>query len=96
MNKSTAEGAPPTVKAPIDVPVPDVPTYPHDIVLFASVLALVGFGIVMVYSASAVYATQKFGSANCCGSIGSGCVRRMMRRSPNALTPEMWRAPRLW
>ena len=31
--------------------------------LFAAVLALVGFGIVMVYSASAVYATQKFGSA---------------------------------
>jgi len=27
----------------------------HDIVLFAAVLALVGFGIVMVYSASAVY-----------------------------------------
>jgi cell division protein FtsW len=29
----------------------------------ATVLALVGFGLVMVYSASAVYATQKFGSA---------------------------------
>ena len=46
----------------------------HDIVLFAAVLALVGFGIVMVYSASAVYATQKFGSrptsssAICCGA----------------------------
>jgi cell division protein FtsW len=63
MNKSTAEGAPPTVKAPIDEPMPEVPRYEHDIVLFASVLALVGFGIVMVYSASAVYATQKFGSA---------------------------------
>jgi cell division protein FtsW len=35
----------------------------EDPVLFAAILALVGFGLVMVYSASAVYAAQKFGSA---------------------------------
>ena len=34
-----------------------------DPVLFAAVVGLVGFGIVMVYSASAVYANQKFGAA---------------------------------
>ncbi len=38
--------------------------YPVDNVLFGAVLALVGFGIVMVYSASAVYAAQKFGAAD--------------------------------
>ncbi len=36
---------------------------PPDAILFAAVLGLVGFGVVMVYSASAVYATQKFGAA---------------------------------
>jgi cell division protein FtsW len=52
------------LKAPIEEPVPAAPVAPeHDIVMFAAVLALVGIGIVMVYSASAVYATQKFGSA---------------------------------
>jgi cell division protein FtsW len=35
-----------------------------DVVLFAALLALVGFGVVMVYSASAVYAAQKFGAAD--------------------------------
>ncbi len=35
----------------------------HDVVLYAAVLGLVGFGLVMVYSASAVYAKQKFGAA---------------------------------
>ncbi len=34
-----------------------------DPLLFAAVVGLVGFGIVMVYSASAIYATQKFGMA---------------------------------
>ena len=48
----------------------------HDIVLFASVLALVGFGIVMVYSASAVYATQKFGSADLLLQARSVCGAR--------------------
>jgi cell division protein FtsW len=53
-----------SLKSPIDEPIPEAaPSHPHDVVLFAVVLALVGFGIVMVYSASAVYATQKFGSA---------------------------------
>jgi len=52
------------IKAPIDEPVPQPATPPqHDVVLFAAVLGLVAFGVVMVYSASAVYATQKFGSA---------------------------------
>src|SRR5262249_50813704 len=55
---------PASIKAPIDAPVP-APSAPpqHDVVLFAAVLGLVAFGVVMVYSASAVYATQKFGSA---------------------------------
>jgi cell division protein FtsW len=55
---------PASIKAPIDAPVP-APNAPpqHDVVLFAAVLGLVAFGVVMVYSASAVYATQKFGSA---------------------------------
>jgi cell division protein FtsW len=35
-----------------------------DPVLLALVLALLGFGVVMVYSASAVYAAQKFGAAD--------------------------------
>ena len=51
------------LKPPIDAPLPTTETYEPDIVLLAAVLALVGFGVVMVYSASAVYATQKFGSA---------------------------------
>ncbi len=38
--------------------------YPIDLVLFAALLGLLGFGIVMVYSASAVYAQQKFGAAD--------------------------------
>jgi cell division protein FtsW len=52
------------LKEPIVEPLPEpAAVVEHDIVLFTAVLALVGFGIVMVYSASAVYATQKFGSA---------------------------------
>jgi len=35
-----------------------------DVVLLGLVLALLGFGVVMVYSASAIYAAQKFGSAS--------------------------------
>jgi len=35
-----------------------------DLVLLATLIALCGFGVVMVYSASAVYAAQKFGSAS--------------------------------
>jgi cell division protein FtsW len=55
---------PASIKAPIDAPVPEPAGSPqHDVVLFAAVLGLVAFGVVMVYSASAVYATQKFGSA---------------------------------
>jgi cell division protein FtsW len=51
-------------KAPIAQPVPEAAAAPvEDPLLLAAVLALVAFGVVMVYSASAVYATQKFGSA---------------------------------
>jgi cell division protein FtsW len=51
-------------KEPIAAPVPDAPAAPaQDLVMFTVVLALVAFGLVMVYSASAFYATQKFGSA---------------------------------
>ncbi len=63
MKEATATTTTTNLKQPIDEPIPDAPSYQHDIVMFAAVLALVGFGIVMVYSASAVYATQKFGSA---------------------------------
>jgi cell division protein FtsW len=53
-----------TIKASIAAPLPAPVLAPtHDVVLFAAVLALLSFGLVMVYSASAVYATQKFGSA---------------------------------
>jgi cell division protein FtsW len=51
------------VKGAIAPPVPEVPDYALDPLLLATVLALTAFGVVMVYSASAVYATQKFGSA---------------------------------
>lgn len=51
------------LKVPIAAPLPAKTAPRHDLVLFTTVLALVGFGVVMVYSASAVYATQKFGSA---------------------------------
>ena len=37
---------------------------PQDLVLFVALIGLLGFGIVMVYSASAVYAAQKFGAAD--------------------------------
>jgi cell division protein FtsW len=52
------------VKEAIATPAP-LPLAPpeQDPVLLAAVLSLVAFGVVMVYSASAVYATQKFGSA---------------------------------
>lgn len=45
--------------------VPPVPAVPpqQDPLLYTLVLMLTGFGVVMVYSASAVYARQKFGSA---------------------------------
>jgi len=53
-----------TIKPSIVEPVPEPAAPPtHDVVLFATVMGLLGFGLVMVYSASAVYATQKFGSA---------------------------------
>lgn len=53
-----------TLKAPIAPPVPDAPVAPaQDLVLYACTLGLVAFGVVMVYSASAIYATQKFGAA---------------------------------
>jgi cell division protein FtsW len=41
-----------------------IAAYRVDPILFAAVVGLVGFGIVMVYSASAVYASQKFGAAD--------------------------------
>jgi cell division protein FtsW len=50
-----------SLKEPIAEPVPEAPAYHVDPVLLALVLSLTAFGIVMVYSASAVYATQKFG-----------------------------------
>ena len=46
----------PEPKARSGMPAPDP-------VLFAAVIGLVGFGVVMVYSASAIYAAQKFGMA---------------------------------
>src|SRR6266568_3913397 len=51
------------LKEPISEPVPEVKAYAVDPILLGVVLALTAFGVVMVYSASAVYATQKFGSA---------------------------------
>ncbi|MSP62598.1 MAG: putative lipid II flippase FtsW [Myxococcales bacterium] len=39
-------------------------THGHDVLLFTAILGLCGFGVVMVYSASAVYAAQKFGAAD--------------------------------
>ena len=51
------------LKEPISEPVPEVKTYAVDPILLGVVLTLTAFGVVMVYSASAVYATQKFGSA---------------------------------
>jgi len=63
VKEATATTVTTNLKQPIDEPIPAAPAHEHDIVLFATVIALVGFGIVMVYSASAVYATQKFGSA---------------------------------
>ena len=54
-------GAPP--KAPIAPPVPGgIRRHGFDPVLFTVVVGLLGLGLVMVFSASAVYATQKFGS----------------------------------
>ncbi|MEO6952041.1 MAG: putative lipid II flippase FtsW [Polyangia bacterium] len=47
--------------ADVAIVAPAIPA--PDPVLFAAVMALLGFGIVMVYSASAVYANQKFGAA---------------------------------
>jgi cell division protein FtsW len=52
-----------SLKEAIAEPVPEAPTYAVDAVLLGVVLSLTAFGVVMVYSASAVYATQKFGSA---------------------------------
>jgi cell division protein FtsW len=52
-----------SLKEPIAEPVPEAPVYHVDPVLLGVVLSLTAFGVVMVYSASAVYATQKFGSA---------------------------------
>ncbi len=63
-DKPTERVATPLPKEPIAEPVPEPAAPPaQDLVLFAVVLALVAFGLVMVYSASAFYATQKFGSA---------------------------------
>ncbi len=52
------------LKPAISTPVPKVVAPPAcDVVLLGTVLTLVSIGIVMVYSASAVYAGQKFGAA---------------------------------
>ena len=48
---------------PDPAPPPVVLAHPIDHTLFAVVVTLVGFGVVMVYSASAIYAGQKFGAA---------------------------------
>ena len=71
MSSSPREDETPTVlsvgKEPISAPISTSvlrrkpPS--HDVILFAAVLSLICFGLVMVYSASAVYAAQKFGSA---------------------------------
>jgi cell division protein FtsW len=62
--RATDDATAASLKTPIVAPVPEpAPAPRHDVVLFAAVMGLVGFGLVMVYSASAVYATQKFGSA---------------------------------
>jgi cell division protein FtsW len=51
-------------KAPVlSEPRPGSVLPPVDPMLFAAIIGLVGFGIVMVYSASAVYAAQKFGTS---------------------------------
>ncbi len=64
MSAEATERSVVALKEPISTPVPaPVATPQHDVILFATVLALVAFGVVMVYSASAIYATQKFGSA---------------------------------
>jgi len=48
----------------VSVPAPDKPVFGEpDRVLAAGVVALVGFGIVMVYSASAVFASKEFGTS---------------------------------
>lgn len=61
---SADKAIPQSIRPPITPPVPAAPKQPRqDVVLYACVLGLVAFGVVMVYSASAVYATQKFGSA---------------------------------
>jgi len=52
------------MKAAIVAPLPNAPAPPReDMVLYTLIMAMVVFGLVMVYSASAVYAKQKFGSA---------------------------------
>ncbi len=59
---SVATSPPPTWRAPVAVPV----RRPQglDVILLAAVLSLVAFGVLMVYSASAIYASRKFGSPN--------------------------------
>src|SRR5581483_4797682 len=50
------------IKEPIVPPLPDASPPQQDQILFAAVLSLLAMGVVMVYSASAIYAQQKFGS----------------------------------
>ncbi len=59
--KTTAPAAAAATKPAKAVKHPEV-TGPADAVLSATVITLVAFGIVMVYSASAVFAHQRFGS----------------------------------
>ena len=49
---------------PVDPAAAAASRYAQDPWLLAVVLSLVGFGVVMVYSASAVYAQQKFGTSS--------------------------------
>lgn len=57
MEPSGPHAHPPVQSAPLPLLAPQ-----QDPILYTLVLALTGFGVVMVYSASAVYARQKFGS----------------------------------
>jgi len=55
-------GAPPAPRASEPAPKPAIPKVigPADAVLYGTVIALIAFGVVMVYSASAVFASQRY------------------------------------
>ncbi len=60
---AAANPVPPTIKTPIAPPPLRRPAG-LDVVLLGAVLGLVAFGVLMVYSASAIYAARKFGTPN--------------------------------